>query len=51
VRLSLPVSSALPPAVNMNLRLSVCQPVPPLGKALDIPGYRYKEMPSCTMEV
>jgi hypothetical protein len=30
------------------LCVSTC---PPLGKALDIPFYRYKEMPSYTMEV
>jgi hypothetical protein len=46
VRLSLPISSAPHPCVNVSprLRVSTC-----LRKALDIPFYRYKEMPSCTM--
>jgi hypothetical protein len=52
VRPSLPISSAprpcVPPmstsCVNVSQRVSTC-----LRKALDIPFYRYKEMPSCTI--
>jgi hypothetical protein len=54
VRSSLPISSTLRPCVppmstscvnvSPRLRVSTC-----LRKALDIPLYRYKEMPSCTM--
>jgi hypothetical protein len=31
-------------SVNLNVNPSTC-----LRKALDIPFYRYKEMPTCTM--
>jgi hypothetical protein len=42
---------SLPPP---RLSYSACLCLPafaPLRKALDIPFYRYKEVPSCTMEV
>jgi hypothetical protein len=46
----MPVSSAPRPCVPLidvlRPRISTC-----LRKALDIPFYRYKEMPSCTMGV
>jgi hypothetical protein len=49
--------ASLSTCVHMNV--SVCQrespplclDVPPFRGALDIPFYRYKEMPSCTMGV
>jgi hypothetical protein len=53
VRPSLPISSAPHSSISMSTcvhvvgvgqRVSTC-----LRKALDIPFYRYKEMPSCTM--
>jgi hypothetical protein len=55
VRPSLPVSSAPPPSMSTCVHVNVCPPerqrvsVSCLRKALDIPFYRYKEMPSCTM--
>jgi hypothetical protein len=49
-----PLSTCL--CVNVNLHLSVSPRAPAptstcLRKALNIPFYRYKEMPSCTMGV
>jgi hypothetical protein len=54
---ALPVSSAprpcVPPlstsCVNVNVSQREPEREPPLRKALDIPFYRYKEMPSCTL--
>jgi hypothetical protein len=52
VRPSLLISSAPPPSMSTCPVVNVCpcEHVPtPLRKALDIPFYRYKGMPSCTM--
>jgi hypothetical protein len=59
VRPSLPVSSAPPPSMPTCVHVNVCPPErvnvnlsphpPSFRKSLDIPFYRYKEMPSCTM--
>jgi hypothetical protein len=59
VRPSLPISSAPPPSMSTcpvvhvcpreRVPTCLCVNLPPSRKALDIPFYRYKEMPSCTM--
>jgi hypothetical protein len=48
--LCLPLLACLRPFVHRTFVRSV-PPSPFLRKALDIPVYRYKEMPSCTMGV
>jgi hypothetical protein len=49
VRPSLPISSTPPPTMSTCVHVNVCVNLLSFRKALDIPFYRYKEMPSCTM--
>jgi hypothetical protein len=43
--------SSLAPSLRLCVCMRLCPPSPPLRKALDIPFYRYKEMPNCTIGV
>jgi hypothetical protein len=49
-RFGLEVSYLSLPPSRLSYSACLCSPFVPPRKALDIPFYRYTEMPSCTME-